>query len=117
CAQHRNLVLPPGPGEVDVFAAHRLRVVVGKERRMLVVALAAPLEPARERGVQLRPPCLRQARVGHLPRERVLDRVLALAAQRGAGAAPDEVALGEQAKVRRTADELVDWPCPEDAAD
>src|SRR5256885_3737224 len=88
-----------------------------EQRRMLVASLAAALEPAGETGVQLRPLRLRQAAVGDLTRERVLDRILTLARQRRAGAPADEVALGKQLEVGHAADELIDRPGPEDAPD
>ena len=93
----------PGPSEIGVLGPDGLGVVVGEHRRVLVARLALALEPVREGGVQLRPPRLRQARVGDLARERVLDHVLALAGDRGAGAAADEVALLEQPEVRLSA--------------
>src|SRR5262249_5984476 len=66
------------PGEVDVLGTDRLGVVVREESGVLVAALTAPLEPAREGGVKLRTSRLGQARVRDLARQRVLDRVLAL---------------------------------------
>ena len=105
------------PGEVEVLWPHRLCVVVRQQSGVFVVAFAASLEPFRERRVQLRPPCLWQARVGHFAREGVLDCVLPFAPQRRAGAPAYEVALGEQVEVGRTADELVYRASPEHAAD
>ena len=109
-------MLVSAPGEVDVFGPHRLGVVVREQRRMLVAPLAA-LEPAGETCVQLRPLRLRQAAVGDLPSERVLDRILALARQRRPGAPADEVTLGEQLEVGHAADELVDRTRPENTPD
>src|SRR5437016_7162973 len=88
-----------------------------EQRRMLVASLAAALEPAGETRVQLCPLRLRQAAVGDLARERVLDRILTLARQQRAGAPADEVALGKQLEVGHAADELIDRAGPEDAPD
>src|SRR5439155_240992 len=92
---------------------HCLGVVMREQRRMLVASLAAALEPAGETRVQLCPLRLRQAAVGDLARERVLDRILTLARQRRAGAPADEVALGKQLEVGHAADELIDQTGPE----
>lgn len=91
--------------------------MVSEKRRVLVIALANPFEPGGERRMELRAPGLRQTRVRDLTRERVLDRVLAFPARRGAGAAADKVTLDQKVEVRRPANELVDRPCPKDAAD
>ena len=107
----------PGPGEVGVLRTNRLGVVVRKQSSVLVASESGFLEPRGEGSVQLCPPRLGDALVDHLARERVLDRVLALAGKRGAGATADEVALGEQLEVGHTADELVDRARPEDASD
>lgn len=96
-----GLVAPPG--EIGVLGTHGV--------------LTESLEPGREGGVQPRAPRLGQTRVGDLARERVLDRVLALAGHGRAAAAANEVALLEHAQVRLTADELVHRPRPEDAPD
>src|SRR5439155_16095108 len=62
-AQALSLVLPAGPGQVDVLGSDSLRVVVREQRGMLVVTLAARLEPAGKRSVESGPPGLGQAAV------------------------------------------------------
>ena len=85
---------------------------------MLVVPLDAALEPLGEGCVELRSFRLRQARVGDLARERMLDRVLSLARDRGTDTTANEVAVFEQAEVGTPAtDQLVDRTRPEDAPD
>src|SRR6185437_8682432 len=97
--------------------SHRLRVVV-REERCKLLTLRAPLQPGGEAGVQGRTLRLQQALVGDFARERVLDRVLLLARDVGAGTPADEVTLLEQREVRRLAPEqLADWTGPEGAAD
>ena len=59
----------------------------------------------------------RKTGVGDLARKRMLDRVLALARDRGADAATNEVPFLEEVEVGLTGDEFVDRPSPEDAAD
>ena len=94
-----QLLVPAGPGKVGVFGPDGLEIVVGEECGVLVVPLGIALEPAGEGCVQMRSLRLRQARVGDLARERVLDRVLAFARDRGADATTDEVAVFQQAEV------------------
>src|SRR5437763_14538588 len=61
---------------------------------------------------------LREALVGDLARQRVLERVLGLALERRARAPADEVAIFEDAEIRSSVlEQLVDRPGPEDAAD
>ena len=67
------------PREIRVLGTNRLRVVVREQRGKIVAVLAEALEPGCERGVEPGAACLRQACVRDFPRERVLDRVLALA--------------------------------------
>ena len=63
-------------------------------------------------------PGSRQAGVGDVARQRVLDRILAVTRNRGAGATADEVALLEHLQIRFSLlNELVDRPRPEDPAD
>src|SRR6266511_4023261 len=72
------------PGEVGVLGPHGLRVVVTEEGGELVTRLADAFQPRGEGRVQAGSLCLGQAPVGYLARERVLDRVLALAGHRRA---------------------------------
>jgi hypothetical protein len=92
--------------------------VVGEKGRVLVAALAGPLEPLCEASMKVRPRRLRQGGVGHLARQRVFDRVLTLAGDRRAASAADEVALLEQREVGSCAlEQLLDRTGPEDATD
>ena len=112
-----RVVLGP-PGEVDVLRPHRLGVVVGQERRVLVAPVPRQLEPRGEARMKPRPSRLRQTSVGDVPGERVRDRELALADDRRARPVPHEIALLQQAKVRLDAlEQLVDRTRPEGAAD
>ncbi len=99
-AQVSELLVGPGPGEVDVFRSHRLRVVVGQQSRMLVSTLPRPLEPGREPRMEVGALRGRQASIGDFTGECVLDHELSLPDERGTGAVANEVALLEQAKVR-----------------
>src|SRR5437867_1109907 len=91
---------------------------MAEQRGMLVPSLAETLEPAGETSVEPRALRLGETRVRDLTRERVLDRVLALARHRGARAATDEVALLENAEIRlEPVEQLVDRAGPENAAD
>ena len=106
------------PGEVDVLRPHRLGVVVGQERRVLVAPLPRQLEPPGEARMKPCPSCLRQTSVGDVPGQRMRDRELTLAGDRGARPMTDEIALLQQAEVRLEAlEQLVDRPRPEGAAD
>ena len=81
-----------------------------------VGSVAGALQPAGEGSVQRGALRFQQALVGDLARERVLDDVFALAGDRRAGAAADELALLEQLEVRKVAvDQLADGSGPEDA--
>src|SRR2546425_1223220 len=62
-----------GPSEVRIFRPRSLCVVMREQCRVLVAPLAEALEPRRERCVQTRALPLRQAAVGDLARQRVLD--------------------------------------------
>ena len=105
------------PREVHVLRLHRLGVVVGEQRRELVVRLER-LEPTGELGVQPSAPRPRQARVRDFARQRVLDRVLALSDHRRPRLPPDEVTLLEHGEVGlREVDQLTDRCLPEDPAD
>ena len=53
--------------------------MVRQERREVVAVLAETLEPAGEGGMEPGSASLCQARVGHLPRQGVLDHVFTLA--------------------------------------
>src|SRR5437660_733626 len=90
-SQALQLLFLVAPGEVRVLRPDRLRIVMGKKRRVLVAALAETFDPVRELGVQPSPPRLCQATVGDFARERVLEDILDLARQRGARTLPDEV--------------------------
>jgi hypothetical protein len=91
---------------------------MGQQSSILVSALSGSLEPAREAGMEPRPLGGRQALVGDVAGQRVLDRELALADDGRPRSVTDEVALLEQAKVRLEAlEELVDGAGPERASD
>src|SRR6185312_1045814 len=83
-AQSFGLLFPAGPGQVEVFWADGLDVVVGEQRRVRVFAFPVPLEPLGEAGVQRASLGLEQARVGDVAGERMLDHVLPLARDRRA---------------------------------
>ena len=113
-----KLHLFPRPHQIGVVRSDSLGVVVRKERCVLVPPFSGPFDPSRERGVQPRPFRFRQARVRDLAGERVLDRILAVPRDRGAGPASDEVALLEDPQIRICAlNEVVDGAGPEDPAD
>src|SRR6266567_5654414 len=115
CAKTVDLLILSGPGEVYVFRTDGFGVVVGQQSSVIVAPWPGMLDPRGEGGMQLCPLRLRDAVVGNLTCERMLDRVLALARNRRAGAPAHEVAFGENVEVRHAADELVDRPRPEHA--
>ena len=85
---------------------------------MLVASSSEALNPGGEGSVEVCPPGPRNARVRHFACDRVLDRVLALALDRGSEPAPDEISFLEQAEVGlRSRAKLVDGAAPEDATD
>src|SRR5439155_26876910 len=92
-------------------------VVMSQQSSVIVAPLPGMLDPRGEGSVQLCSLRLRDAVVGNLTCERVLDCVLALARNRRAGAPANEVAFRENVEVRHAADELVDRPRPEHAPD
>ena len=92
CPQPFELFFLSSPREVDVVRPDGLGEVMRDERRVFVPALADPLEPPAEPGVQMRAPPSGQAGIGDLARQRVLDRVFAVTRDGGAGTAADEVA-------------------------
>ena len=117
-AQALGLLFPAGPGQVEVFRADGLGVMVRQQRRVLVLASPVPLEPLREAGVQRSPLRPEEARVGDLAGERVLDHVLPLARDRGAGVTVHEVPFLKQAEVRvRLRHEVTDGTAPKDPPD
>src|SRR5262245_64653476 len=92
--------------------------MVGQQWCVLVAPSAEALDPGAKSRVEVRTPGPRNARVRHFARDRVLDRVLALALDRGSQPEPDEISFLEQAEVGLGfRAELVDGAAPEDAAD
>src|SRR5262249_28033809 len=117
-AHHLELLVRASPDEVGILRANRLGEVIREERRMLLLGPVLLLQPDAERGMEPAPARLRDARVGHLARECVLDRILPFSHHRRAAAAPDEVPLLEQIEVRGTPAEEVDYRArPERAPD
>ena len=117
-SESRELGLFARPREVGVYRAHRLGVVVGEKRRVLVAAvLGESFEPSGEACVQTGSTRPRKTGVGDLARERMLDRVLALPGDRRCRAQANEVPFLERVEVRLTGDEFVDRSGPEHAAD
>ena len=89
-----------------------------EQRCVLVAALARPLDPLRKAGMELGAARLREALVGDLARQRVLERVFGLALERGPRAPADEVTVLEDAEVGLLlAEQLVHRAGPEDSAD
>src|SRR5581483_4019438 len=112
------LVVLARPRKVGVLGPRGFGIVMRQERRLLVAAAAEALEPRRERRVETGALRLRDARVGDLPGDCVLDGVLALPLDRRPVPATNEVALLEHAQVGLDAfEQLVDGAAPEDAAD
>jgi hypothetical protein len=118
-AQFCKLRVAAGPCEVRVVGPGGFEVVVREQCCMLVVPLCAALEPGGEGSVEWRSLRLGHAGVGDLARERVLDRVLAFACDRGTDATTNEVTIFQQAEVgsRRPTDQLVDRSGPKDPPD
>ena len=106
------------PDEVGVLRPDRLGIVVGEERGMLVLRSLSLVQPVGEGRVQAAAARFRDARVRHLARQGVLDRVLLLPGNRRSAAVPDEVALLEQVEVGLDAvEKMDDRRGPEDATD
>src|SRR5207253_6300836 len=97
-AQTLELLLRSCPGQVGILGACRLRVMVGKQRRVLVAPAAKALDPRGEVRVQVGSPRLRNAFVRHFARDCVLDRVFALTLDRGSQSKPDEISFLEEAE-------------------
>ena len=92
--------------------------MVRKQGGILVPAGAHPLDPLRERGMQLCTPRLRKTLIRNLARQRVLERVLGFALEGRARPSAHEVAILEHAEVGLLSfEELVHGAGPEDAAD
>jgi hypothetical protein len=70
------------PGEVHVFGADSLRIVVTEEGSELVAPLTDFLQPPGEGSMQPRPARFRQATVRDLSGERMLESPLALSGHR-----------------------------------
>ncbi len=105
------------PDEVGVLRPNRLRVVVGEQRRVLVTRPLSVVQPIADACMKATTSSLRDAGVGDLARERVLDCVLALADDRRASSAPDEVPLLEEIEVGLvTAEEMDHGARPEHMA-
>jgi hypothetical protein len=83
------------PGQVDVLRPHGLRVMMGEQGGVLVPALAQALEPAREARVQAQTPRLREALVGDVSRQGVLEGERPLAGHRRTPELADEIAFDE----------------------
>src|SRR6266508_6420429 len=117
-AQSLELRTGIGPGNVDILRPDRLRVVVGEQGCVLVASLADPFDPFGELGMEPPASCFREASVRDLAGERMLEDVLDLTFERGAGAPADEVAALEHTQVGFGAcDELGHRTRPEDASD
>ena len=117
-AKALQLALVARPGEIGVGGPDGFVVVMCEEARVLVALLADALEPGGECCVEPRAPRRRQARVGDVPCQGMLERELTLAGERRAGAAPDEIARLEYGEIGCVAvEELPQRSAPEDAAD
>ena len=89
------------PGEILVFRAYRLAVMVGELGGILVPGAAGFLEPGGVPGVHVDAPRRRQAAVRDVARQRVYEGGAALAD-------PDEAAAGEHVEARLLADKRAD---------
>ena len=118
CTQPLELGGIVDPDEIDILGLDCLGVVVREERGVLVLAQVTGFQPVGEHRVEPAAPGLRNAGVGDLTRERVLDRVLAVARDHRPSVAPDEIALLEEVEVRLlTGQEVNDGRRPEHPPD
>ncbi len=106
------------PGEIDVLRSDRLGVVMGERGRVLVAPVAVMLDALRIGGVEPGPPRRRQAVIGHIPGEGVLEGVPPGRPVGRARDTADEVPAPQRHEVRLgTAQQLDDRLGFEPAAD